>query len=112
MSSRHRSEIPKPAPSDRRVQHHRDRQATRHALALSDPEDVVDPRVQHTLRAEHPGQEPAATMPHRFRHWKARFWKRRTTMRRQRNRVLEEPELLEVPTEALVATPREQSSTA
>ncbi|MDA8297740.1 MAG: hypothetical protein M0004_14360 [Actinomycetota bacterium] len=111
MSSRHRSEIPKPAPSDRRVQHHRDRQATRHALALSDPEDVVDPRVQHTLRAEHPGQEPAATMPHRFRHWKARFWKRRTAVRRQRNRVLEEPELLEVPTEMVTAAPEDHATT-
>ena len=90
MSTRHRSEVPKPAPSERRVQHHRERRATRHALAVGDPEDVLDPRARHTLHVEHPGDGLEAGAPRRFRHWKARFWKRRSTVRHERNRALAE----------------------
>ena len=90
MSTRHRSEVPKPAPSERRAQHHRERQATRHALAVHDPEDVVDPRVRHSLHVEHPGDVAEAGAPRRFRHWKAPFWKRRNAVRHQRNRAVAE----------------------
>lgn len=90
MSTRHRSEVPKPAPSERRVQHHRERQAARQALAMHDPEDVLDPRIRHTLHVEHPGEVAEAGAPRRFRHWKAPFWKRRSAIRHERNRVLGE----------------------
>ncbi|HVC25423.1 MAG TPA: hypothetical protein VND23_06680 [Acidimicrobiales bacterium] len=90
MSTRHRSEVPKPAPSERRVEHHRERQATRHALAASDPEDVVDPRARHTLHVEHPGDAIEVRPARQFRHWKARFWKRRSAQRHERNQALAE----------------------
>lgn len=88
MSTRHRSEVPKPAPSERRFQHHRERQATRHALAVHDPEEVLDPRVRHSLHVEHPGEAAETRAPRRFRHWKAPFWKRRNAARHERNRVV------------------------
>ena len=88
MSTRHRSEVAKPAPSERRLQHHRDRQAERHALAVDDPDDVLDPRTRHTLQVEHPGTAPVAAAPRRFRHWKEKFWKRSSALRRARKEVL------------------------
>lgn len=91
MSSRHRSDIPKPTPSERRVAHHRERQATRRALAVGDPEEIVDPRPPHTLHLEHAGGEladEAVVAPRRFRVWKTPFWKRRTALRHERNAEL------------------------
>lgn len=90
MSMRHRSEIPKPAPSERRVEHHRERQALRHALTVHDLDELVDPRVRHTLRAEHAHDEPTQGVRPRFRHWKAPFWKRRNAVRHGRNLLLAE----------------------
>lgn len=86
MSTRHRNDVPKPAPSERRIEHHRERQAMRLALAASaDPEELIDPRTRHTLHPEHTGTEHDNSSRRRFRHWKARFWKRRSAMRHRRN---------------------------
>lgn len=90
MSMRHRSEVPKPAPSERRIDHHRERQALRHALTVQSPEDLLDPRARRTLRAEHAHDELAPVSPRRFRHWKAHFWKRRNALRHERNLILAE----------------------
>lgn len=90
MSTRHRGEAPKPAPSENRVEHHKERQALRHALEVGEIEDVLDPRVRHTLHVEHAGVESEAPTPRRFRHWKTRFWKRRNALRHERNRALSE----------------------
>ena len=88
MSVRHRSEVPKPAPSERRVQHHRERQATRQALAATNAEEVLAPRTRHTLHVEHPREVAEVGGPRRFRHWKTRFWKRRNVVRHDRNLAL------------------------
>lgn len=96
MSTRHRSEVAKPAPSERRVQHHRERQAVRHALEAGDPEEILDPRARHSLHVEHPGEELEADGSHRFRHWKTRFWKRRNALRHERNRALAELAAMDV----------------
>lgn len=85
MGSRHRSDAAKPAPSERRVHHHRERQALRQALSASDPEDLVDPRRRHSLHLEHAGDLRVDDAPRRFRHWKAPFWKRRSARRHERN---------------------------
>lgn len=48
MSSQHQA-AGNPAKSDRRVEHHRERQATRTALHVSDLEDVLDPPSVHNV---------------------------------------------------------------
>jgi hypothetical protein len=80
----------KPAKSERRVEHHRQRQATRAALNVSDLEDVLDPPSVHNAPAPgSPGSPgPVAAKPRRFRHWKQPFWKRRSIQRRARNETI------------------------
>jgi hypothetical protein len=87
MSDQHQT-AGKPAKSERRVEHHRERQATRAALNVSDLEDVLDPPSVHNTAP--PGlPEPAEAKPRRrFRHWKQSFWKRRSTGRRARNETM------------------------
>jgi hypothetical protein len=76
-----------PAKPERRVEHHRERQATRTALHVSDLEDVLDPPSVHNTAA--PGlAEPVAAKRRRFRHWKQPFWKRRSTGRQARNETI------------------------
>ncbi|HEY6424798.1 MAG TPA: DUF6788 family protein, partial [Pseudonocardiaceae bacterium] len=59
----------KPAMSERRVERHRQRQATRAALKVSDLEVVLDPpNVHNTPASWSPG--PVEGKPRRFRHWK------------------------------------------
>jgi hypothetical protein len=83
MSDQHQTPG-QPAKSDRRVEHHRERQATRAALHVSDLEDVLDPpSVHNTAAAGSPG--PVQAKPRRFRHWKQPFWKRRNNQRQARN---------------------------
>lgn len=92
MSTRHRSADVKPARPERRADHHRERRATRRALAC-EPEDVVDPRPRHGLHQAHPErphQQPPPLSAHRARHWEQPFWKRRTVRRHERNRRLAE----------------------
>jgi hypothetical protein len=86
MSDQHQAAA-KPAKSERRVEHHRQRQATRAALNVSDLEDVLDPpRVHNTAAPTLPG--PVVAKRRRFRHWKQPFWKRRSTRRRARNEAI------------------------
>jgi hypothetical protein len=76
-----------PAKPERRVEHHRERQATRAALNVSDLEDVLDPpSVHNTAAAGSPG--PVEAKPRRFRHWKQPFWKRRSKRRQARNETI------------------------
>lgn len=92
MSNRHRTGQTKPAKVERRVDHHRERQATRAALALAafDPDDIVDPRPLHSSPARKERSEPGPLEAprRRFRHWKAPFWKRRNAMRHERNQEI------------------------
>ena len=77
----------KPAKPERRVEHHRERQATRAALHVSDLEDVLDPPSVHNTAT--PGSaEPVGAKPRRFRHWKQPFWKRRSKGRQVRNQTI------------------------
>jgi hypothetical protein len=86
MSDQHQT-AGKPAKPERRVEHHRERQATRSALNVSDLEDVLDPPSVHNTAA--PGlSRPVEAKPRRFRHWKQPFWKRRSTGRRTRNETI------------------------
>ena len=77
----------KPAKPERRVEHHRERQATRAALKTSDLEDVLAPPSVHNAAAPH-GPGPTESRPRRFRHWKQPFWKRRSTRRQARNTTI------------------------
>ena len=86
MSDQHQTPG-QPAKSERRVEHHRERQATRAALNVSDLEDVLDPPSVHNTAA--PGSpELVEAKPRRFRHWKQPFWKRRNKRRQARNETI------------------------
>jgi hypothetical protein len=86
MSDQHQT-AGKPAKSERRVEHHRERQATTAALNVSDLEDVLDPpSVHNTAAPSLPG--PVEPKRRRFRHWKQPFWKRRSQGRRARNETI------------------------
>ena len=86
MGDQHRTAA-KPAKPERRVEHHRQRQATRAALNVSDLEDVLDPPgVHNTPVPSVPRPMPAKRR--RFRHWKQPFWKRRSTRRRARTETI------------------------
>ncbi|MDQ6782967.1 MAG: hypothetical protein M3063_05900 [Actinomycetota bacterium] len=67
----------KPAKSDRRFEHHRERQATRTALHVTDLEDVLDRPSVHNISTLMSDSQ-VETKTRRFRHWKQPFWKRRT----------------------------------
>ena len=91
MSKRHResrvqAKVPKEA---RRLDHRRDRHTAKAVLLTADPEGVVLPAPRHLAGDEAPKAVEAAPGRRRFRHWKAPFWKRRTTARHQRNEQLE-----------------------
>jgi hypothetical protein len=86
MSNQHQT-AGKPAKSERRVEHHRERQATRAALKVSDLEDVLDPPSVHNVASsEEPG--PVEAQARRFRHWKQPFWKRRSKEVQARNETI------------------------
>jgi hypothetical protein len=83
MSDHHQT-AGKPVKSERRVEHHRERQAARAALNVPDLEDVLDPpRVHNTAAIASPGRVEESRR--RFRTWKQPFWKRRSNRRRTRN---------------------------
>lgn len=98
MSNRHRSSkqaVPSaahPAPSkqERKAEHRKTRHRTHELLAHADMEmamDVVPPRPHHTRVDVDPKELPKseAKPPSReFRHWKQKFWKRRTNIRAER----------------------------
>jgi len=76
MSSHHQT-AGQPAKPDRRVEHHRERQATRAALLVSDLEEVLSPRNVHNIAAP-VGDWPVDQRTRRTRHSKQLIWKRRT----------------------------------
>ena len=93
MSKRHResrvqAKVPKEA---RRQDHRRDRHTAKAVLLTADPEGVVLPAPRHLAGEEGPMVVDCtpAQQRRRFRHWKAPFWKRRTTARHQKNEQLE-----------------------
>jgi hypothetical protein len=81
MSSYHRT-AGQPAKPDRRVEHHRERQAIRAALLVSDLEEVLSPRNEHNIAA-HEGDLPADLRTRRSRQSKQLTWKRRTRTARE-----------------------------
>jgi hypothetical protein len=83
MSNRHQI-VSRPAKADRRVEHHRERQATRAALHGPDLEEALTPPSAHNVTVSLSNHPVEANRP-RFRHWKQAFWKRRTTTRHDRN---------------------------
>jgi hypothetical protein len=76
MSSYHQT-ASQPAKPDRRVEHHRERQATRVALLVSDLEEVLSPRNVHNIAAPL-GDWPVDLRTRRSRQSKPLIWKRRT----------------------------------
>lgn len=97
MSNRHRSSkeatlgaahLPPPK-EERKAANRRARHRTHELLAHADlelGEEIVAPRPVHTrMDAERGDGSPAAGRPKReYRHWKQKFWKRRTNVRAQR----------------------------
>jgi len=75
MSSHHQTDS-KPGKSDRRVEHHRERQATRAALHVVDLEEVLDPPSAHNIAGAHSEGRTESKHPG-SRHWKRPFWVRR-----------------------------------
>lgn len=94
MSDRHQTFSYRLNKSDRRFEHHRERQATRTALHVSDLEDVLAPPSVHHV-PEIPTSDyvpgPVAIESRRFRHWKQPFWKRRTEVRHRHNQEISHP---------------------
>lgn len=86
MSSHHHT-ASKPAKSDRRVEHHRERQATRTALHVADLDEVLDPPSAHNISTSR-SERPVETKHPRFRHWKQPFWVRRTKGLQDRNTAI------------------------
>jgi len=97
MSNRHRSSkeatlgaahLP-PSKEERRAANRKARHRTHEMLAHADlelGEEIVAPMPVHTRMDGDPGEAtPKAGRPGReYRHWKQKFWKRRTSVRAQR----------------------------
>jgi hypothetical protein len=67
MSSHHQT-VSKPDKSDRQVEHHRERQATRAALRVADLEEVLDPPSAHNIAGALSEGRVESKHP-RFRDW-------------------------------------------
>ncbi|MEM7322753.1 MAG: hypothetical protein AAF531_06685 [Actinomycetota bacterium] len=78
--------VHRPARFDRRVEHRRVRRAAHVELArLAEPEDHALPLPVHTSFKADPSDRPEATITkRRFKVWKTKDWKRRSTVRAQR----------------------------
>lgn len=111
MSNRHRSSReaapsaahPAPSKEERRAENRRARHRTHELLAHADleaGEDLVPPRPHHTRVDIDPSERAAsgsgATRRREYRHWKQKFWKRRTNERMARARLAAEPGLTEL----------------
>lgn len=113
MSNRHRSSKqaapgaahPAPSKEERRAENRRARHRTHELLAHADSdlgEDLVPPRPHHTRVDVDPKEiatnEAVGMAPSReYRHWKQKFWKRRSAERAVRAQLLtQEPPLPEV----------------
>ena len=100
MSNRHRSSKqaapsaahPAPSKEERRAENRRARHRTHEMLAHADEElgeELVPPRPHHTRVDLEPDDtnERIVKASREYRHWKQKFWKRRTAMRAQRARM-------------------------
>lgn len=100
MSNRHRSSKqaapgaahPAPSKEQRRAENRKARHRTHEILAHADEdlgEEIVTPRPHHTRvdldPRERPTDEGNGSRPSReYRHWKQKFWKRRSAARAER----------------------------
>lgn len=97
MSNRHRSHKetapgathPAPPKEERRAANRKARHRTHELLAHADlelGEEIVAPRPVHTRLDVEPGEGPSGGGARRreYRHWKQKFWKRRTNVRAQK----------------------------
>ena len=100
MSNRHRSSKqaapgaahPAPSKEERRAENRRARHRTHEMLAHADQEageDMVVPRPHHTRIDIDPkeridGDTARVTGGREFRHWKQKFWKRRSNQRAEK----------------------------
>lgn len=90
MSNRHQAISHGLSKTDRRVEHHRERQAMRAALDVADLEDVLDPPSVHHVPESVTSEDlprSVVTQRRRLRHWKQPFWKRRTEVRHRHNQM-------------------------
>ncbi len=78
--------VNRPARFDRRVEHRRVRRAAQVELnRLVEPEDHALPLPVHTSTKADPSERPEASVTRRrFKVWKTKDWKRRSTLRAQR----------------------------
>lgn len=78
--------VNRPGRFDRRVEHRRVRRAAHVELSqMVEPEDLALPRPVRTSLKADPGERPEATVPsRRFKVWKTKDWKRRSTNRAER----------------------------
>ena len=105
MSNRHRAsretapDAAHPAPSkqERRAANRRARQRTHELLSRADAEvgeALVTPRPRHTAMDMNPAELPENNAPAKpgreYRHWKQKFWKRRSSERARRAELAEE----------------------
>ena len=113
MSNRHRSSKqaapgaahPAPSKEERRAENRKARHRTHELLAHADlevGEEIVPPRPHHTRIDIDPNERTndGAASPGRgndFRHWKQKFWKRRSNVRAERAQLFrQEPPVPEV----------------
>lgn len=110
MSNRHRSSKeaapsashPAPDKDARRAENRRARHRTHELLAHADMEvgeEIVPPRPHHTRIDIDPKElvaKSVTTGGREYRHWKQKFWKRRSTERAARARLAADPTLAEL----------------
>lgn len=81
--------VHKPGRFDRKVEHRRVRRAAQVELSqLAEPEDHALPRPVHTSRKVAPEERPEFEVKRRrFKVWKTKGWKRRSSARAERAAV-------------------------
>ncbi len=111
MSNRHRSSKqaspgaahPAPSKDQRRAENRKARHKTHEILAQADMEmgeEIVPPRPHHTRVDVEPDERSGGVIAaggREFRHWKQKFWKRRSSQRAARAQIArQEPPIPEV----------------
>ncbi len=111
MSNRHRSSKqaapgaahPAPSKDQRRAENRKVRHRTHEILAQADMEmgeEIVPPRPHHTRVDMDPKERSTGVIAaggREFRHWKQKFWKRRTSLRQARAEIArQEPPAFEL----------------
>jgi hypothetical protein len=108
MSNRHRSSKqaapgathPAPSKDQRRAANRKVRHRTHELLAHADlevGEEIVPPRPHHTRVDLDPNERADGAVPSRsrdFRHWKQKFWKRRSNQRAERAQLASQEQQL------------------